>query len=320
MIAPAQNPLSALLERQRAVVLDGGLATELEARGFDLRDDLWSARLLIDNPDAIEDVHRSYLEAGADCIITASYQATIPGFKRRGLSESVATSLIQRAVRIAIDARDKFWSEGCVQSDRVRPLVAASVGPYAAFLADGSEYTGRYDIGTDDLYDFHRARWDVLAAAEPDLFACETIPSKNEAEALLRLIRGRTDCHTWLSFCCRDGGHLSDGTPLADVLRPFGELDQIVALGVNCTPPQYIPELIDVAKAATRKPIVVYPNSGETWDAHEKCWRDTSSSSDFAEAGLTWLRHGASIIGGCCRIGPEHIRRIRELLVNPVGR
>ena len=316
MIRRSANPVDPFLERQGVMVLDGGLATELEARGFDLQSDLWSARLLMDEPGAIENVHRSYLEAGADCIISGSYQATFPGFERWGISRSEATSLIQRAVGIAVHARDLFWRNGPHQFDRLRPLVAASVGPYAAYLADGSEYTDQYDIGVDDLYDFHRDRWDVLSATAPDLLACETIPSKSEADALLRLTREASDRHVWLSFCCKDGGHLSDGTSLADVLMPFDELDQVVALGVNCTAPQYISELVDVARAVTQKPIVVYPNSGERWDAGEKRWLGISSSADFGDASLEWRRRGASIIGGCCRTGPEHVRQLRNRLVN----
>ncbi|MEE9534822.1 MAG: homocysteine S-methyltransferase, partial [Acidimicrobiia bacterium] len=184
-----ENPIAGFVERQGIMMLDGGLATALEVRGYDLDDELWSAKVLLEAPDAIREVHLDFLAAGADCISTSTYQASLPGFRKRGLSDAKGVELLRRSVRLAVEARDAFWSEPSNRQGRLRPLVAASVGPYGAFLADGSEYTGRYDIDDDDLDAFHRSRWHVLADSQADLLACETIPSQREAGVLLQLLR-----------------------------------------------------------------------------------------------------------------------------------
>lgn len=308
------NPVAPFLERQGVMILDGGLATELEARGCDLCDELWSARVLIEDPDLVGRVHADYLAAGADCIASASYQASFEGFQRRGLSEDEAAELLRLSVRLAIRARDAFWGDPANRSGRLRPLVAASVGPYGAALADGSEYTGVYDLDEPGLRAFHRQRWRVLAASGADLLACETIPSQAEAGVLLRLLRETPRAYAWFSFSCRDG-KLSDGTPLVDTLAPFTDQPQVVAVGVNCTPPSSILHLIVEARRAVDTPIVVYPNSGEGWDAEQRCWVGTAEAVDFATASERWRDAGASLIGGCCRTGPQHIEAIRRRLV-----
>ena len=296
------------------VILDGGLATALEQRGFDLNDALWSARLLLEEPEAIRRIHLDYLDAGADCITTASYQATIEGFKKQGLPESESVDLLRRSVRLAQSARDEFWARGDHRPDRLRPLVAASIGPYGAYLADGSEYTGDYDLDEDGLFEFHRKRWEILCATGPDVLACETIPSQPEARALMRLLEQTASIPAWFSFTCRDGLHVSDGTRIADAIAPLESCDRVVAVGVNCVAPRLVPELIREVRKASSKPIVVYPNSGEVYDAAAKCWRPGEEAADLGEACIEWRRIGARLIGGCCRTRPEDIRRIREAL------
>lgn len=310
-----ENPLTPFLEQQGTLILDGGLATLLEARGHDLRDHLWSARLLRDDPQAIVDAHSDYLQAGADCIISASYQATIPGFMRAGLSRTEAVDLLQRSVILARQARDAFWQKEAPRGGRLRPLVAASVGPYGAYLADGSEYTGAYGLDAGVLLDFHRERWRLLAAAGPDLMACETIPSGVEAQALARLLPESPSVPAWVSFSCRDEAHLSDGTPLAEVVARLAPLEQVVAIGINCTAPRFIPALIRVARAVTSKPVLVYPNSGETYDVTRRLWLGQAEPQEFGALSERWRAAGASLIGGCCRTGPEHVRAIRSHLL-----
>ncbi len=310
-----ENPLAPFLERQGVVILDGGLATELEAQGHDLRDDLWSAKVLIEDPDSLQQVHVDYLAAGADCIASASYQASFEGFRRRGFSEDEAAELLRLSVRVAVQARDIFWSDPPHRGDRLTPLVAASVGPYGAALADGSEYTGQYDLDEPGLRTFHRQRWHVLATSGADLLACETIPSHVEARVLLELLRETPESYAWFSFSCRDGKRVSDGTSLADTLAPFNDEPQVVAVGVNCTSPSLIASLIAEARHAVEKPIVVYPNSGEEWDAERKCWIGMAEAVDFATASAQWRDAGASMIGGCCRTGPQHIGEIRGRLL-----
>lgn len=312
MNATTQNPIAAAAEGQEILVLDGGLATALEARGFDLDDELWSARVLLEAPDAIRQVHLDFLAAGADCITTASYQASLSGFRKRGLSDADGAELLRLSVRLAIEARDEFWSEAANRRDRRRPLVAASIGPYGAYLADGSEYTGRYGIGDDALYGFHRDRWRILAGSEADLLACETIPSGQEAAVLQRLLRETAGRWAWLSFSCRDGAHLCDGSRLVEVARKCDAEPAVAAVGINCTSPGFIAPLIAEARRGTGKPIIVYPNSGERYDLVGKRWIGGAAELDWGEASLEWARLGAAAIGGCCRVGPREIARIRR--------
>lgn len=307
-----RNPFDPFIERYGAAVLDGGLATELERRGADLNDSLWSARLLRDDPDLIRQVHSDYYWAGADCCIGASYQASIEGFKRRGYSVSEAAGLLTTSVRLVTEARDAYWEAVGQPATRPRPLVAASVGPYGAFLADGSEYTGIYDLDEEGLYHFHILRWDILVAAGPDLMACETIPSMTEALALGAILDDSPGVPAWFSFSCRDGHHISDGTPISEVAGYVDQYDRVVAIGVNCTAPRYIPDLIREIRLVTTKPIVVYPNSGEQYDPVAKAWTGESVPSEFGTYSREWRKLGATVIGGCCRTTPDHIRQIRD--------
>lgn len=308
------NPLSPFLDTQGYMVLDGGLATELEARGYDLNDELWSARVLLEDPDAIYQLHYDYLAAGADCIITASYQGTLPGFMKRGLSEDEAAGLLRSAVVLAVDARNSFWRQPVNQAGRLEPIVAASIGPYGAYLADGSEYTGDYDLDEDGLRSFHRQRWHLLAQTDADIIACETIPSIVECRALLGLLLDTPGRYAWFSFSCRDEQHVSDGSRLSDSLSILEAHEQVAAVGINCTAPEFVAGLLAEARAATDKPLVVYPNSGERFDATTKKWLGHSDASEFGLACLDWRQAGASIIGGCCRTRPDHIRQIGKRL------
>lgn len=305
------NPLTPLLEQYPLLILDGALATELERRGCDLRDPLWSAKALLENPELIRQVHLDYFQAGADCAITASYQATIEGFMRRGLTQETALELMQRSVRLAVEARDAFWRDKANHVDRSRPLVAASVGPYGAFLANGSEYRGDYDLNENELMDFHRPRLAALLEAGPDLLACETLPCFTEARALARLLTEEfPHAHAWISFSARDEAHICHGERLANCAAWLDAVPQVVAIGVNCTAPQYIPGLIKAIQEVTRKPIVVYPNSGETYDVERRDWSGPATSASFAAEARRWYEGGARLIGGCCRTTPEHIQKI----------
>ena len=315
------DPLTTLLERQKVAILDGGLATELEARGHDLADELWSARLLIEAPDEIRRLHLDYLEAGADCIVSASYQASFAGLARRGLEADAAEDLLRRSVDLARAARAELWRDPAKRAGRQPPLVAASVGPYGAALADGSEYTGDYDLDAAGLARFHRRRLQVLATSGADLLACETIPSALEARVLAGLLGELPEARGWISFSCRDGEHLSDGTPIAAIAAEVAASDRVIAVGVNCTAPRHVGALISAIARVTAKPILAYPNSGERYDARTGRWLagGDRSAPIFATA-ADWVARGARVLGGCCRTGPEHIRALRRALLGPPGR
>jgi len=307
------NPIETILAAQGMLVLDGAMATQLEARGCDIADELWSAKILLEAPQQIAAVHQDYFAAGADCAITASYQATIPGFLRRGLSREQAVRLLQDAVRLAAEARDAFWALPENRQNRCRPLVAASVGPYGAYLADGSEYRGNYGLDRAQLLDFHRERMALLAQAGADLFACETIPSLEEGLAVARLAEENGLC-CWVSFSCRSGGEICDGTPIEDCARALEDCPAVAAVGVNCTAPEYVRELVERICRVTGKPIVVYPNSGECYDPVTKTWHGPADGRSFASRAADWYEAGARIIGGCCRTTPRDIAELSRQL------
>ncbi len=311
--ADSTGPLGPFLARGAPFVADGGLATALEARGHRLGTRLWSAELLFANPDAVRDVHAEYLEAGADCISTASYQATFAGFRARGFGDSEAESLMKRSVALAVEARDGHRTEGAGRlRARPRPLVAASVGPYGAHLADGSEYDGRYGVGAGVLDDFHRRRFRLFARSAADVILCETVPSGLEVEVLLGILAGTPGAWMWISFCCGDGARLCDGTPVEEAARRCQEAERVAAVGVNCVAPGHVGELVERIRTATDLPVIVYPNSGETYDADTGGWSRVGerASFDLAARAPDWIALGAAGVGGCCRTGPEEIRAL----------
>jgi homocysteine S-methyltransferase len=295
--------------RQRQLVLlDGGLATELEAAGAALHTALWSAALLQSDPGTIRAAHRAYLDAGAEIVTSASYQASRAGFVRLGLSTAEADALILSSVQLAREACDAF--AGCHPAMPPR-RVAASVGPYGAILHDGSEYTGNYGVSTGDLREFHAGRLLLLDGSGADLLAVETIPSLAEARVLAALL---ADCRTpaWVSFSCRDERSINDGSPIDVAARLFAGHPTVVAIGVNCTPPRYLSSLIErLRESVPDKIIVAYPNAGEVYDATTGEWSGTADTARFAHAAVDWFAAGATWIGGCCRIGPAHIAALR---------
>jgi len=304
------NPVASILDHYPVLVIDGALATELERRGCNLKDELWSAKILLEQPETIKQVHLDYFKAGADCATTASYQATIDGFTKRGLNEKEAIALIQKSVKLALQARDEFWADESNRVGRPKPFVAASVGPYGAFLADGSEYRGEYGLPEKELMDFHRPRMKALIEAGADILACETIPSLVEAQAIARLFKEFPDIPAWVSFTARDEKHISGGQIFADCVKQLQDHPQITAIGINCTSPEFISALIREAKKATDKPILVYPNSGERYDAAKNDWDGDPVYDSFGEKAREWYAAGARLIGGCCRTTPADIRVI----------
>jgi len=308
------NPFTPFLDARGVVIIDGALATELERRGADLRDALWSARLLIDAPELIRTVHLDYLRAGADVLVTASYQASSEGFRRRGLNEAQVASLFRLSVQLAADAIAEYLAGFPARRKPLRPLIAASIGPYGAYLANGAEYRGDYGLSVEELMAWHRPRMAALAQTEADLFACETIPCLAEAEALVRLLAEFPYMPAWLAFSCRDGATLSSGEAFADAVRLAVRSEQIAAVGVNCTPPRFIEPLLTIARGVTTRPLLCYPNSGEAWDAAARCWVEGAGVTDFAELAQRWCAAGAELIGGCCRTTPADIVAIAQAL------
>ncbi|MEU3429138.1 homocysteine S-methyltransferase [Streptomyces gardneri] len=302
------KPVRTLAEALRAgpLVLDGGLSNQLEAQGCDLSDALWSARLLADGPEQIEAAHAAYVRAGARVVTTASYQATFEGFARRGVSRAGTARLLGRSVELAREAAERVGAE---------VWVAASVGPYGAMLADGSEYRGRYGLSVRELERFHRPRAEALAAAGPDVLALETVPDVDEAEALLRAVDG-CGVPVWLSYTV-EGGRTRAGQELAEAFAVAAGNDQVVAVGINCCDPEEAGSAVELAAAVTGKPAVVYPNSGERWDAAARGWRG-DGTFDPSRA-TAWAEAGARLIGGCCRVGPSLVAALAGALAPGAG-
>ncbi|NRD80014.1 homocysteine S-methyltransferase [Bacillus sp. BRMEA1] len=305
------NPINTILSQHSIMLLDGALATELESHGCNLDDPLWSARVLLENPELIYQVHYDYFCAGADCAITASYQATIDGFSARGIEKIEALELIKQTVLLARRARDDFWKEN-TQHNRPKPLVAASVGPYGAYLADGSEYVGNYGVTDERLVEFHRSRIAALIEAGADLLAFETIPSLQEAKVLSSLLREFPEAYAWLSFSLKNEKEISDGTKLTECAQVFEEYKQISAIGLNCAPVTYVTNAIRELSANTSKPILVYPNSGETYNPETKTWHGQELCDSFKLQSEEWYQAGARLIGGCCRTSPHHIEELSK--------
>ncbi len=294
-----------LLERDQPLLLDGGLATQLEKQGCDIGHELWSASLLQSNPEAIVVAHLAYLAAGAECLATASYQASREGFGKHGLSVAEADALMLLSVVLAKRARKEAGSD---------VAIAASLGPYGAMLHDGSEYSGNYSVSAQVLRDFHSARLKLFDSAGADVIALETIPSRQEAEVLAELL---LECETpsWISFSCRNERQICDGTNLAEVASLFVDHPTVVAVGINCTPPQYAPALVRELRAATPDKFVMsYPNSGETYNVAGNRWSGAVTPGDCAVVAGELIGAGAKIVGGCCRMGPEHISAIASLI------
>ncbi|MEO1261859.1 MAG: homocysteine S-methyltransferase [Bacteroidota bacterium] len=301
------NILDSRLSKFPFLILDGGLATELERKGANLNDSLWSAKVLLENPSLIRETHLDYLQAGADIICTATYQASIKGFMHKGLSPVKAASLIALSVQLAKDAKAEFLAN---QSNVSEPLIAGSIGPYGAYLADGSEYTGDYDISKDELKKFHQPRIEILIKQGVDLLLFETFPNLSEIEAVNELLTELYGHPTLISVSCKNSQQIADGHSLRDTYEVLVENKYILALGINCLHPQLATDVLENFSIDTKKALMVYPNNGNTWDAANKCWLNTGSEVEMTNHWNSWLKNNVKIIGGCCNTNPRFIKEL----------
>lgn len=304
------NPISF----NKNIIIDGALASELQRRGCDLNDSLWSAKVLIEQPDLIRQVHYDYFKAGADCATTASYQASPLGFAKKGISLDESIKLIKKSVELAQQAKEQYLT----QIGKNKPLfIAGSVGPYGAYLADGSEYTGNYQLSEEKFIEFHQIRIQALIDAKADILACETLPNFAEIKALVKVLKQYPSMTAWFSFTLKDANHLSDGTPLKEVIDYLNNVDQVVSVGINCIALEEVTAALTVLQNLTRKPLIVYPNSGEQYDPTTKQWhKNHQHNCTFKNQLPTWLKLGAKLIGGCCQTTPKDIAEIADYLKN----
>jgi len=300
-----------LNETTYPLLIDGGLSNALEALGYNLNQGLWTADVLAKHPEAIEEAHYSYLKAGARCIITSSYQASVTGLTKAGYNHKTAVSLIKRSVTLAEQAIRRYTHDYKIKH---HPLIAASIGPYGAYLADGSEYRGDYGTSDEELKAFHRERMQLLDQSAADVLACETIPSHREAMVLASMLK-TISTPAWVCFSCRDGHHLNDGTPIEKSASHFKTHPNVFAVGINCTRPEYITSLIrSIRPLIGDKKIIVYPNSGETYQPDNKQWSGSTASSAYVAQVKQWIQEGADLVGGCCRVGADQIHEVSNSL------
>jgi homocysteine S-methyltransferase len=294
-----------IADGEGVLIADGGLATELEGQGHDLSDDLWSARLLLDAPEAIKAAHLAYFRAGAVIATTASYQVSAEGFAGRGLDRDDVARMLRRSVALAQEARAEMAGDG------VRRWVAASVGPYGAMLAGGEEYIGQYGLSVRQLRDWHRPRAEILAEAGADLLAIETLPDVDEAQALASVVAA-LDVPCWLAYTIA-GDRTRAGQSLIDAFAIAAGVSQVVAVGVNCCAPGDVTAAVSLARGVTGKPVIAYPNSGESWDGTGRAWAGTGRPSlPLAGQAIQWVTAGARVVGGCCRVTPADIAGISQ--------
>eukprot|EP00062_Callorhinchus_milii_P007258 gi/632948709/ref/XP_007889752.1/ PREDICTED: homocysteine S-methyltransferase 1-like isoform X2 [Callorhinchus milii] len=302
---------------REVTVIDGGLATELEGAGLQLQDDpLWSARILHTNPQAIKNVHARYLCSGADVITTATYQASLVGFvKYLDLSSEEAVLLLQSGVQLAKEAVGDFLSTS--KSSERTPIIAGSIGPYGAFMHDGSEYTGNYveRMSKEELKAWHQPQMEALVTAGVDLIAMETIPSQKEGEALVELLREFPSTKAWLSFSCKDQQCVSHGEKFEDAVKVATKSEQLVAIGLNCCAPDIVSSLLTAANKNTELNTgwIVYPNSGEGWDPNSG-WKGKTMNKKLSSFALEWKELGTKWFGGCCRTTPADISELKDML------
>lgn len=289
-------------------VVDGGLSTALEEAGHTLDDPLWTARLLIDDPEALVAAHLAFLRAGARVLITSSYQASEEGLVAAGFAPEAAVAALRSTTALAVEARTRFAAED--PNGARGALIAASVGPYGATLGDGSEYRAPV-VDEEKLVAFHARRLQLLVDTQPDMLAIETISSAREARAIGRALERLAPMPAWMSFTCRDGATTWGGEPIEDVVSAAAAIPSVIAVGVNCTAPPDVATLLERIGKVTDLPLVAYPNGGQSWDAAAKVWIGAGSALSDDDVAV-WVRLGARYVGGCCGVRPLGITALGE--------
>ena len=292
------------------VVLDGAMSTPLEKLGADTNNDLWTAKALIDNEELVYEVHKMYFEAGADLIITDTYQANVQAFEKVGYSEKEARNLIKKAVKIAQKARDDYENRTGKHN-----YIAGTIGSYGAYLANGSEYRGDYELSVEGYQQFHLPRIEELVNAEVDILAIETQPKLDEVLAILELLKKKyPQQKVYVSYTLSDDDTISDGTPLPRAIHALEDYSQVIAVGINCVKLELVEPALKNMKEITDKHLIVYPNSSAVYDPKSKTWSQPKTSVTFEELIPNWYEAGARIIGGCCTTGPKEIKAVADFI------
>ncbi len=306
-----RQDLTEILTKFQLLITDGAAGTHLESMGCDLNDELWTAKVLKDNPELIKQLHCDYFQAGSDFGVTVSYQATIEGYMKKGLSRVEAEDLIKTSATLLLEARDEWWKKEGQSQNRRYPITAASIGPYGAFLADGSEYRGDYELTKEQLRQFHQERIEILWNQGIDLIAAETIPRLDEAIVIAEIVQ-KLNAKCWITFSAKNESQICNREEISECVKTLESFDCVAAVGVNCTAPQFIGDLIERINAVTNKPIIVYGNLGNNYDPDSKTWcaHGHSEATSYLNYAQQWKNLGARIIGGCCGTTPNEIKQI----------
>lgn len=292
--------------RNFGLILDGAMSTALEKQGVNTNNDLWTAVALENDLDKVYKVHMNYFKSGAQMTITNTYQANVQAFKKHGYNDEHTKKLITDAVQIAKKARDDYQAQTGKHN-----WVAASVGPYGAYLSDGDEFRGDYSLTPKEYLAFHLPRLKILLENKPDCLAIETQPKLDEVIAILEWLKEYANqIPVYVTFTLHDTTKISDGTPLKKVMQKLNEYEQVFAVGANCFKPFLATTAIDRMRMFTQKIIIVYPNLGGVYDEFERNWIPFNADLDFTKLSKEWYKHGAHIIGGCCSTGTKQIQQI----------
>lgn len=292
------------------IVLDGAMSDELEKQGVKTNNKLWTAIALVDQLSKVYHAHEDYFNAGAELVITDTYQANVQAFEEAGYSKKDAEKFVKDAVKIAKKTRDDFEKKTGKHN-----YVAGTIGSYGAYLANGNEYRGDYELSENEYLDFHLPRLNLVLEEEPDLLALETQPKLDEPVAVLKWLKGHDpQMLVYVSFTLKDTKHISDGTTIAEAVTKINKYDQVFAIGINCVSPSLVQDALIELGRYTEKPLVVYPNLGASYDPKIKQWRKFNQKFDFNVLTKKWYEIGARLIGGCCTTGPREIKQIRKVI------
>ncbi|CAI2635763.1 MULTISPECIES: homocysteine S-methyltransferase [Apilactobacillus] len=301
------NKVNNWINQQDHILIDSSMSTGLEERGLKLNSNLWTAAALESHEDLIVDVHKKYFDAGSSMTTTNTYQASVPGLVKAGYSENQAIALIKKAVELADRGRN--------ESTNPNPKwLLGGVGPYGAFLANGSEYTGDYSLTDEEYIAFHEGRIKAMVEAGIDVLILETLPNINELKAITEYTK-QFDIPVIVAASLRDKSHLADGSSLIEVASFLESQEHVIAYGLNCTKPQLVTPALKVLKQShpTHKPFIAFPNSGATYNPEIKEWNhDDLSFEEFDELIAQWFNLDLKFVGGCCCMTEEQEQHIHD--------
>ena len=282
-------------------LLDGSMSFPMEQLGYNLKNKLWTGKALINNPDLIKDIHKGYIDAGADFISTSTYQISFDRLKNMGYQSEEIKKIFQKSVDIVKDAIEESKLKKEIK-------IVGSFGPYASYDPEASEYIGEYDSTDIEIKKFHLNNIRIIEETDLDIILYETIPCLREIKILSEALSHSTK-EIWISITCNEEMEFRDGSSFKDACEIISKIEKITTMGINCFSPLLVKKAIDLLKKYSNKKILIYPNSGEIYNPKERFW---TGNNEFNNSMIkNWLSLYPDIIGGCCRIGYDDIKKMR---------